>query len=96
MLWPADCKSIEDIPEDLTRAIEHAFKVLGWFENLQKDETPPEWMWPFDDQLNEWFDQVERDRNDKYGGGNDRDELSSQGGIVLENEYAADMRRARR
>lgn len=50
------------MPLDLLRAISHANKILDWHENLVTDEIPPEWMWPFDDPLNEWFDDIKRDR----------------------------------
>ena len=36
--------------------------------SLPKDEQPPEWMWSLDQQLEEWFDEVERSRAEKYGG----------------------------
>jgi hypothetical protein len=49
------------------RAINHAHTVLGWQENLPKEETPPEWMWALDDELEEWFEQVEEARAEKYG-----------------------------
>jgi hypothetical protein len=28
---------------------------------------PPEWMWPYDDALEEWFDQVDHRRKDRAG-----------------------------
>lgn len=48
-------------------AIAHAHRVLDWQENLPSDEVPPSWMWPFEDELEIWFDQVEEKREDKYG-----------------------------
>lgn len=50
--------TIEDVPLDLLRTISHANKVLDWHENLSSDDIPPEWMWPFDDLLEEWFEDV--------------------------------------
>lgn len=32
---------------------------------------PPEWMWALDDPIEEWFDEVEATRNDKYGRSNE-------------------------
>jgi hypothetical protein len=62
-------KSIEELPNDLVKAIQHATRVNGWQENLGSDEIPPEWMWPFEDRLTEWFEHVEAVREEKYGGG---------------------------
>jgi hypothetical protein len=49
------------------RAVNHAHVILGWQENLAKDETPPEWMWALDDELETWFEEVEENRKEKYG-----------------------------
>lgn len=49
-------------------AIEHAHRILDWQENLIKDEMPPRWMWPFEDELEIWFEEVERKREERYGG----------------------------
>jgi hypothetical protein len=38
--------------------ISHAHRVLDWYENLASDDMPEEWMWPFSECLNEWFDEV--------------------------------------
>jgi hypothetical protein len=29
---------------------------------------PPEWMWPLSDDLDEWFQDLDRKRKAKYGG----------------------------
>lgn len=58
MVWPRGCTSIEDVPWDLLEAIKHAHIVLGWQEHLTKEEMPPEWMWPFSDEVGEWMDNV--------------------------------------
>jgi hypothetical protein len=34
---------------------------------LFSEDMPPEWMWPYDDALEEWFDQVDRRRKDRAG-----------------------------
>lgn len=70
-VWPAECPSIESVPFDLDAAINHANLVLSWKENLISDEMPPEWMWPFGDLLNEWFEEVAFAREQKYGGSGD-------------------------
>lgn len=46
------------MPLDLLRAISHANKILDWHENLMEEDIPPEWMWPFDKALDEWFDDI--------------------------------------
>jgi 5,10-methenyltetrahydromethanopterin hydrogenase len=71
ILFPKGIDRINDISNDLHAAIQHADMVLGWFENLPKDETPPEWMWPFSDEIKGWFEEVTWAREQKYGGGGD-------------------------
>ena len=56
-------------------------------ENLTKDEMPPDWMWPFDDELEQWFADVEEARNQKYGGGSASSDGESSG-PMMKNEYA--------
>lgn len=73
------------MPWDLATAISHAHRVLSWQENLQKDEIPPQWMWPFEDELDTWFEEVERARNEKYGINKEDDDES---GSMMSNEYA--------
>ncbi len=36
-------------------------------ENLLDEEMPPSWMWCHEDELTEWFDEVTRKRDEKYG-----------------------------
>lgn len=50
------------MPVDLLRAIEHANKILDWHENLMEDDIPPEWKWPFDEELKEWFEEIKAAR----------------------------------
>lgn len=53
-------------------------------------EVPPEWMWPFDEELEHWFDDVDRKRRAKYGG---EDEPGGEvEGDVMENELAKGLR----
>lgn len=69
-------------------SVQHANRVLDWQENLSGDELPPSWMWPFEDELDIWFDGVDRARKEKYGGGTSRDEDVPQ----MQNELAAGRR----
>jgi hypothetical protein len=61
-IWPEGTGTIESIPYDLAVAISHASMVLSWYENLMKHEIPPQWMWIFADELEEWFEEVEAER----------------------------------
>lgn len=61
------------MPHELVMAISHAHRILDWQENLSSDEVPPSWMWPFEDELEIWFDQVEEKRSERYGNRGDND-----------------------
>lgn len=85
IMLPKDMTSAEEIPWDLAAAIEHAMKVCSWQENLLHDEMSPSWMLPFDSELELWFERVDRERNEKYGGdSDDREEVD-----MMENEFSA-------
>ena len=56
-----------DANADLVLAIQHANTILGWYENLPEEEMPERWMWPFPEELEEWFDEVKAARDRKYG-----------------------------
>lgn len=45
-------------------AIEHALNVLGWHENLQKEEVPPEHLWEDSEGLEQWWEWVADKRSD--------------------------------
>lgn len=80
--------SIEEVPDDLSRAIEHAQKVLNWYGNLAKKEIPPRYMWPFDDLLISWFERVEEERDRERNPGGSADSASDW----EQNEYARGLR----
>ena len=67
----------------------HGFKILDWYENLSKDEIPPEWMWTLDHELDLWFENVEAEREKKYGGNSGEDDLP---GGMMRNELADELR----
>lgn len=50
-------------------AISHANTVLDWMGNLPEDEMPPEWMWPFGEDVEEHFEMIRIERKKKYSGG---------------------------
>lgn len=56
---------------DLLHAVEHANRVCDWMENLDGDEMPPAWMWPFEEELADWFEAVKQARDEKYGNSSD-------------------------
>jgi hypothetical protein len=60
----------------------HVDRILNWQENLASEEMPPAWMWSLDDDLEDWFDRVKADRDEKYG----RNSSDDWGGI--KNEWA--------
>jgi hypothetical protein len=49
-------------------ALEQAYRITNWQENLGKDEMPPKWMWHLEWELTAWFEEIERLREEKYGG----------------------------
>lgn len=57
------------IPTDLFNAIEQAFRILSWQENLGQDEMPPEWTWNLDWEIEAWFKKIKIDRERKWGNG---------------------------
>lgn len=83
------CERIEEVPADLMLAIEHAHRILTWRENLPNEEMPPAWMWHLERELDLWFKQVEKNREDNRPGGGGGDEGSSGG---VQNELTKGMR----
>lgn len=50
---------------------------------------PPEWMWPFDNDLDQWFAEVEEKRKERYGrGGGDDDDTDDKDKPMMTNELA--------
>ena len=43
-------------------AIEHALTILSWFENLQREEVPPERLWVDAKGLDDWFETIAEKR----------------------------------
>lgn len=59
-----DGLTVETMTFDFQIAVDHAFRVISWLDNLPEDEMPPEWMWPYDNLINEWFERVKANRKD--------------------------------
>lgn len=75
-------------------AIEHANRVLDWQEHLRPKEIPPQWMWPLDDEIAKWLDEVMEARNE----GRSDDDSSSPNARrertpMMSNELAEGMRK---
>lgn len=86
-LWPRGCVSVQDLPNDLFVAIQHASVVLSWLKNLPKEEQPPQWMWHLNAETTAWFDEIEMIREAKYGGqGGSDDEV-----VMERNDFARDF-----
>jgi hypothetical protein len=49
---------------------------------------PPEWMWTLDHELEVWFERLDSERDERYGGGKTDIE-----GPVMENELARERRK---
>ena len=79
VLKPDDC-SDNDIPWDFQMAVDQAYRIISWLDNLPKKEMPPQWMWPFDEKIIEWFNAVNSDRN----GGISTDESKN----LVQNDFA--------
>lgn len=76
-----------DTPADLLRAIYHANKILDWYENLTEDDIPPEWMWPFETALDEWFKERKAEKATGSEASDDRTVVP-----LMENELTAGRR----
>ncbi len=59
--------------------------VVTWEQHYTSEEMPPEWMWPFPEELNLWFEDVKAARDERMaGGGKDDDDE----GEMVENDLA--------
>lgn len=67
------------MPWDFSFCLSHALRILNWQENLPTDEIPPRWMWFFEDELEQWFDDVDRARKSKWNDDYDDREEPAQG-----------------
>lgn len=75
-------------------AIEQALTILSWFENLTKDEIPPEYLWEDSKGLELWWADVTEKRERRFGGGGssndgDDDDPPSE---MAENDLARALR----
>lgn len=47
--------------------------MINWYENLPKEEVPPERLWADAEGLEQWWARIERNREDGTSGGDDDD-----------------------
>jgi hypothetical protein len=79
-------------------AIEQGLTVLNWYENLSKDEVPPEHLWEDPEGLDEWWEQVEAKRDDgtatrgRYDDDGD-DSSDSEAPGMAQNDLARSLKR---
>ena len=78
---------VEEVSIDLLRAVQHAERIISWQENLIEEEMPPVWMWPFEDRLSVWFEQVKAKRESGVSNSDSSDDSS-----MLTNEFAERFR----
>jgi hypothetical protein len=90
LLWPEGCETIEEVPYDLVKAIEHAFRILDWHENLPKEEIPPVWMWAVGHEIEYWFEEIERKREEEANARSSGDKVPEVG--MMSNELADQIR----
>lgn len=62
--------------------------ILGWYENLPKEEVPPRHIWWSGELIDQWFEDVEKRRKKKTSKGgstyDDADEVPSMGNQLAE------------
>ena len=88
LLQPGE--TLRTITSDLLTAIQHASMILSWYENLPEREMPPEWTWPFPDELEEHFVEIKFEREQRMsgnGGGNDGDQWAPN---MMSNDWSPD------
>lgn len=59
---------------------------------MDRDEMPPRWMWPFDDELEVHWANVDQRRKERFGNNSDDDSGGGGKGMVR-NELVKPRRR---
>lgn len=74
---------VQPFTTEMVKAINHCLTVLSWFENISDaDHMPPEYLWPFDDEITKWFENIK----EEHGSGNNTRE------VAVDNEFAERFR----
>lgn len=89
ILFPDGCTDILSVPHDLHTAIEQAYRVLSWQENLTDEEMPPRWMWHLDWELEAHFTTVKRKRDERFGINSSSEDSSSENEDLWEDNSLA-------
>lgn len=83
--WP---EGIHKASYILVHAVNEALMVLGWHENLPKNEIPPRNIWWSGKLLDQWFEDVDERRKRKASGKSstydEADEVPSMGNQLAE------------
>lgn len=66
-LLPDGFTDLRDVPHTFFEALRTAILILS-FDELPRDERPPRRIWLSGEKLTGWFEDVERKRDEKYGG----------------------------
>lgn len=78
------------MPWFLQSAIEHGLTILNWYENLPKNEVPPEHLWEDSEGLDLWWKTVEAKREDgTSSAGSSEDETPE----LVDNDLAREFKR---
>jgi hypothetical protein len=89
-LFPPGVANVRDLPWRLFDAIRMALVFIG-FEELEKEERPPKKIWLDDEKLEAWFQQVEKNRERKYGGKGKGDSDETLEGESVQNRAAESL-----
>jgi hypothetical protein len=73
-------------------AIEQALLIISWRENLQRDETPPEYLWEDAKGLELWWGRVEDKRRDGFSTGSPDGSDDPESPDLVENDFARELR----
>lgn len=85
------------MPWYLQVAIEHALTILSWYENLQEEERPPEYLWEDAEGLEQWWATVDAKRKDGQDinrGRTDHADEDDQAPRSTENDHARFLKQA--
>lgn len=65
-LFPPGITQLADLPHHVGDAISKGL-AFSSFDELPSDEKPPRKIWLDEELLGDWFDQVSKRREEKYG-----------------------------
>ena len=90
MLYPEGAERVDQISWFLQAAIDQGLQILNWYENLSKEDIPPEHLWEDAQGLEQWWDDVKARQEDgvstKRGRSSSKDEDDSD--EMVENDLA--------